>query len=258
MKKRVLVISDFHSGHVLGLTHPGFDYESGRKTETAHYQVRRTIWNWYKEKVKSLKPDIVIMNGDAIDGKGEKSGGTEQITTDRDEQCEMALAGLQAIPRRPKFFMSYGTGYHTGNLEDWEDIIAREIRAEKIGAEDTISVNGLNINYRHHIGRSGIPHGRHTAVAKEKLWNNIWSERGEYPKADVILRSHVHYHNYAGGPGWLAMTTPALQGYGSKYGARRCTGTVDVGIVHFDIKGKDDWTWKAHILRFPAEQPLSV
>ena len=167
MKKRVLVISDFHSGHVLGLTHPGFDYESGRKTETAHYAVRRTIWNWYKEKVKSLKPDIVIMNGDAIDGKGEKSGGTEQITTDRDEQCEMALAGLQAIPRRPKFFMSYGTGYHTGNLEDWEDIIAREIRAEKIGAEDTISVNGLNINYRHHIGRSGIPHGRHTAVAKE-------------------------------------------------------------------------------------------
>ena len=201
MKKRILVISDFHSGHVLGLTHPGFDYESGRKTETAHYQVRRTIWEWYKDKVKSLKPDIVICNGDCIDGKGDKSGGTELLTLDRDEQCEMAIAALQVIPRRPKLFMSYGTGYHTGNNEDWEDIIAREMQAEKIGAEDTISVNGLHINYRHHIGRSGIPHGRHTAVAKEKLWNNIWSERGEYPKADVIIRSHVHYHNYAGGPG---------------------------------------------------------
>lgn len=257
-RKRVLVISDFHSGHVLGLTHPSYDYTTGHKTQTAHYQVRRTIWNWYKENVVRLKPDIVIVNGDCIDGKGEKSGGTELLTLDRDEQCEMALAGLQAIPRRPKFFMSYGTGYHTGNLEDWEDIIAREIEAEKIGAEDTIDVNGLLINYRHHVGVSSIPHGRHTAVAKEKLVNQIWAARGEYPEADVIIRSHVHYHNFCGGPGWLGMTTPALQGYGSKYGARRCTGVVDVGLVHFDIWSKDKWKWESHILRFPAEEPLEA
>ena len=257
-RKRVLVISDFHSGHVLGLTHPGFDYESGRKTETAHYAVRRTIWNWYKERVTQLKPDIVIMNGDAIDGKGEKSGGTEQITTDRDEQCEMAIAGLQAIPRRPKLFMSYGTGYHTGNNEDWEDIIAREMQAEKIGAEDTIDVNGYLINYRHHIGRSGIPHGRHTAVAKEKLWNQIWAERGEYVKADCLIRSHVHYLAYCGGPNWFAMTTGALQGYGSKYGARRCTGAVDVSMTHFDIWSKERVSWENHVLRFPAAEPLQA
>ena len=257
-RKRVLVISDFHSGHVLGLTHPGYDFTTGHKTKTAHYAVRRTIWNWYKDTVQRLKPDIVIMNGDCIDGKGEKSGGTELLTLDRDEQCEMAIAGLQAIPRRPKLFMSYGTGYHTGNNEDWEDIIAREMKAEKIGAEDTIDVNGLLINYRHHIPRSGIPHGRHTAAAKERLWNLIWAERGEYPKADIIVRSHVHYHAFCGGPGWLAMTTPALQGYGSKFGARVVTGTVDVGMVHFDIWSKDKWEWKAHLLRFPAEAPLAT
>ena len=257
-RKRVLVISDFHSGHLLGLTHPGFDYANGRKSKTAHHAVRRTIWNWYKDKVTRLKPDIVIMNGDAIDGKGERSGGTELLTLDRDEQCEMAIAALQAIPRRPKLFMSYGTGYHTGNNEDWEDIVAREMSAEKIGSEDTIDVNGLLINYRHHVGASSIPHGRHTAVAKEKLWNGLWAERGEYPRADILLRSHVHYHAFCGGPGWLAMTTPGLQGYGSKYGARRCSGTVDVGLVHFDIWSKEKWEWKAQILRFPAEVPLSV
>ena len=257
-RKRVLVLSDFHSGHVLGLTHPSYDYTTGHKTQTAHYQVRRTIWEWYKDKVKRLKPDIVIFNGDAIDGKGEKSGGTELLTLDRDEQCEMAIAALQAIPRRPKLFMSYGTPYHSGINEDWEDIIAREMEAEKIGAEDTVDVNGLLINYRHHIGRSSIPHGRHTAVAKEKLWNAIWAERGEYPRADVIVRSHVHYYNYAGGPSWLGMTTPALQGYGSKFGARRVTGTVDVGMVHFDVWSKERWDWKVHILRFPAEEPLEA
>ena len=257
-RKRVLVISDFHSGHVLGLTHPGYDFTTGHKTMTAHYQVRRTIWDWYKDKVQRLKPDIVIFNGDAIEGKGEKSGGTELLTLDRDEQCEMAIAGLQAIPRRPKLFMSYGTGYHTGNMEDWEDIIAREMKAEKIGSEDTIDVNGLLINYRHHIGRSGIPHGRHTAIAKEKLWNLLWAERGEYPKADVIIRSHVHYYDGAFGADWVGFTTPALQGYGSKYGARRVTGTVDVGLVYLDVWAKDNFTWKAKILKFPAEAPLQV
>ncbi len=253
-RKRVLVISDEHTGHDLGLTHPSDDFDDG----TTHYQVRRTIWDWYCPLVKKLKPHIVINNGDCIDGKGKKSGGTEQLTADRMKQCKMSVKTLSVIPGKPKFFMSYGTGYHTGDDEDFEDIIAREMKAEKIGAEDTIDVNGLLINYRHHVGSSGIPHGRHTAVAKEKLWNNIWSERGEYPKADVILRSHVHYHNFCGGPGWLAMTTPALQGYGSKYGARRCTGAVDVGMVHFDIRGKDDWTWESHILRFPAEAALQA
>ena len=253
-RKRVLAIADLHSGHNLGLTPPKYDFEE----DTAHYAVRSEIWGWYDALVKRLRPDIVIVDGDCIDGRGEKSGGTELLFTDRLKQCKVATKALKAIPRNPKFFMAYGTGYHTGDYEDFENIIADNIEAEKIGAEDTISVNGLNINYRHHIGRSGIPHGRHTAVAKEKLWNNIWSERGEYPKADIILRAHVHYHNFCGGPGWLAMTLPALQGYGSKYGARKVTGTVDVGMVHFDIWSREKWEWKAHILRFPAEEPLQA
>ena len=254
MRKRVLVIADEHTGHNLGLTHPSDDFDDG----TTHYLVRRTIWEWYAPLVKRLKPNIVIVNGDCIDGDGKKSGGTEQLTTDRIKQCKMAVKTLKVIPGKPKFFMSYGTGYHTGNDEDFENIIADDIGAERIGAEDTIDVNGLLINYRHHIGRSGIPHGRHTAVAKEKLWNNIWAQRGEYPEADVIVRSHVHYYAFCGGPGWLGLTTPALQGYGSKFGARVVTGTVDVGMVHFDIWSKDKWEWKAHILRFPAEAPLEA
>lgn len=254
MKKRVLVISDLHSGHDLGLTHPFYDFDDG----TTHYLVRRTIWEWYKPLVKRLKPHIVIVNGDAIDGDGKKSGGTEQLTTDMLKQCKMAVKALGVIPGKPKFFMSYGTGYHTGDATDFENIIADKMAAEKIGAEDTVDVNGLLINYRHHVGRSSVPYGRHTAVAKERLVNLLWADRGEYPKAHVFVRSHVHYFAYAGGANWLGVTTPALQGYGSKFGARRVTGTVDVGLIHFDVWNKEKWTWAAHILRFPAEAPLEA
>ena len=86
----------------------------------------------------------------------------------------------------------------------------------------------------------------------------MWAERGEYPKADVLIRSHVHYYDFDGDFDWLGMTTPALQGYGSKFGGRKCTGTVDVGLVYFDVKGKDDYTWKAKRLKFPAAEPLQA
>jgi hypothetical protein len=149
--------------------------------------------------------------------------------------------------------MSYGTAYHTGKDDDYEQqIVDRIDHVLKIGGEDTISVNDLIFNYRHHLGSSSVPHGRATAIAKEVIWNKLWALRGEYPMADVVLRSHVHYNIFAGGPGWLGMSLPALQGYGSKYGGRRMSGTVDVGMVWFDVKGKRDYKWNTDILRYPA------
>jgi len=256
--KRGLVISDLHCGHDVGLTYPSFDADRGSEKRRYHYDTRRYIWDWYEKTVTSLpRLDFMIINGDCIDGTSDKTGGTELLTTDRDEQAEMAIAAIN-VKKAPHIFMSYGTGYHTGNIEDWEDIIARQIKADKIGGEDTIDINGLIINYRHHISRSSIPHGRFTAIARETLWNRLWSERGEYPKADVLIRSHVHYAVHCGSPGWLALITPALQGYGSKYGSRYVSGSVDIGITYFDITSKDDYEWSFDILRMPMKPALKV
>jgi len=254
--KRVLAIGDFHCGQSAGLTPPG--YEISPLVGPRHQAVRRATWDFYAAKVNEIKPDVVIFNGDAIDGKGQSSGGTELLYADRNVQVDMAVDCLNTIPGKPKIVMSYGTAYHTGKEEDFEDQIADRVGAERIGGEDVIDVNGLIINYRHHIGSSSVPHGRHTAIAKEVLWNKLWAMRGEYPQADVILRSHVHYHIFAGGADWLGMTLPCLQGYGSKYGGRRMSGTIDVGMVHFDVQSKESYTWKSHILRYPAADVPSL
>lgn len=256
--KRVLVVADFHCGHLVGLTPPGFDADREPQRHREFYDMRRTIWRWFKRTVTKLAPiDILIVNGDAVDGKGPASGGTEQLYADRNDQAEMAAAVIRTIDAK-KVVMSYGTSYHTGREEDWEDAVARDVGAEKIGGEDTIDVNGLLINYRHHIGRSSIPHGRHTASAKERLWNVLWAERDEYPKADVLIRSHVHYFGFCGGQDWLALTTPALQGYGTKYGGRRMTGTVDIGAIVFDVTKRGEYKWYPEILKLSMKQPISV
>jgi hypothetical protein len=254
--RKGLVVADFHCGHKVGFTPPKYDYETERNKNL--YATRRAIWDWtYKEAKKRGPYDFMIFNGDAIDGKGDKSGGTEQLEIDRNVQCQMAIDALKKF-NVPKIYMSYGTPYHTGVEEDYEDNIANRVGAIKIGGEDNLDVNGCIINYRHFVSRSSIPHGRHTSIAKERLWNVLWAMRGEYPMANIIIRSHVHYHTYAGGPGWVAIITPALQNYGSKYGSRVVTGEVDIGFVVLEIRSREDFSWEVPILRMPLHEPLSL
>lgn len=262
MTTRVMVFPDLHCGHKVGLTPPRWDKRPGEaygQHERDMYYHRRSIYKWTKETAISLKPDIVILNGDMIDGRGEKSGSTELITVDRDEQCAMAVAAIQdCFPHHPEFVASYGTPYHTGDEEDFEKRIAENVHAKKIGAEDDILVNGVVINYRHHAGRSSIPHGRGTPLSKEWLWNMLWALRGEYPKADIVIRSHVHYFTYIGDAEYLAVSTPALQGYGTKFGSRRMSGTVDVGLCWLDIGENRKWQLGAEVKRFNRKNRFAL
>jgi hypothetical protein len=152
-------------------------------------------------------------------------------------------------------FLSHNTPYHVSSSdgEDWENVIA-----ERVGATVTdhawVEVEGIVFDLKHHpAGSSGLPHGRHTGVAKDRLWNAILAAEGEQTKADILIRSHVHYHNFAGGPDWIAMTTPALQGAGSKFGARRCSGKVDFGFITFTVD-KGTFSWKQHIAKLVEQK----
>jgi len=250
--RRVLIISDLHCGHFAGLTPPSWHHSPSSTSDPLQQRFlefcKFSYGKFYKI-VKSLQPiDVLMVNGDCVDGLGRRSGGTELWTTDVDRQCDMATEIIKFIKAK-KIVMTYGTPYHCGEVEDAENRIAQNVKAEKIGGHEWVDVNGVIFDLKHKIGSSTIPHGRFTAIAKEKLWNILWSEREESPKAQIIVRSHVHYHNFCGGNEWLALTTPALQGPGSKYGTRQCSGVVDFGLVHFDVNPSGSYSWQAHITK---------
>ena len=231
--KTIVVMGDTHCGSRVGLTPPKWQYNA----DTAHGKLQRLCWDFYADNVPR-GADALIYMGDAIDGKGERSGGTEQNRADRHEQCLMACECVRAAaPKR--VLMCYGTGYHVGTDEDWEDVVKDMLCAEGIPAElgphEAVEVDGLVFDIKHKVGSSAIPHGRHTAIARERLWNLEWCQRGQRAKADIILRAHVHYFNYAGGAEWFGATLPGLQGLGGKYGSRECAGTVDFGFLVFRV-----------------------
>jgi len=262
-RKRLVARTDGHSGHLVGLTPPPWWFRDDSEQQKKIHKIQTELWEFYAKTIDSLKPIDVLMDlGDLIDGKGWRSGGGEQKTLDRLEQCEMAQYSIE-YAEAPINLLHFGTRYHTGMSEDFERVIAKglldnpKIKEVHLEGHSFPKINGLQFDAKHKIGGSTIPHGRFTAIAKDKLWNTIWNSRAEQqPKANVLLRGHVHYLSVCQNPAenWLAMTLPALQGYGSSYGVRECSGTVDIGLVVFDIEPDGSYTWWPILAKLPQQK----
>ena len=226
----LLVISDTHCGSSVGLTPTGFERLSLSRSER-----RKRHWRIYRNLLKSFPPiDILICNGDMIDGKQRKEGSTGLLTADLSEQITMAQRCIEVVGAK-EIHLTRGTPYHTSGDMDFEDELAQRVSANSICNHKQLVVRGLVFDFKHKIGASGIIHGRFTALAAERAWNIEWARRKKYLLADVIVRSHVHYYGQCGGyehavkRPWYGITTPALESLGGKFGTLLCRGTVDWG-----------------------------
>ncbi len=265
---RVLPLGDLHCGHQVGFTPADWDTKPPEGYGTRKYEFwrhRREIYDFVVPLTVELSADITLFNGDLVEGKGHFSGATELLTADRVEQTDMAVGAIEDLTQHnPEILATYGTPAHSGVQEDWEDEVVKKSRSggrdgiRKIGSEDDIKLYGKVINYKHHAGRSSIPHGKGTPLAKERLWNVMWAIRDEYPLADVLLRHHNHYFTFIGEAGWLAVSCPALQGYGTKYGQRRVLGTVDTGVFWLDIYKDGTIKWDFRIKRFYRKNQFAL
>jgi hypothetical protein len=196
------------------------------------------------------KPDILVVNGDAIEGTQKKQGGAELLTADRNVQSKMAIECIELWEAK-KIFMTYGSKYHVGDqAEDFEFNIADKLDA-KIEGRLFLKVEGLTFDIRHKVGTSVIPHGRATQLLRELLWDLIKEANGTGPKIDVVVRSHAHYHIWVESPDKVAFITPALQLSRGRFGSRECQGETHWGAIRLllhngQIVGKDKDLCKLH------------
>lgn len=258
---RLVVLADLHCGHRAGLTHPDWQWHIEKDFNKKFAIQQKEMWDWFQNRIETLQPiDRLVINGDAVEGKGPRSGGTELITLDRNEQVEMAAAVIREC-HAPKIIMTKGTPAHTGTDEDWEDVLAAKLKENalvEIGDQAWPKINGIQFNFKHKGTSSTVPHGSMTPLAKNYLWNQVWnSDDDKQPRADIIVRSHTHRFGYCGEK-YLAVSTPALQGWGSKFGQRQCEGKVDFGLIWFDVPnyamGIDDVKFEKDLPALPSQK----
>lgn len=247
--KRLAVISDLHCGAQTGLTPPAF-YTPHKQS----FEVVSSTWSFFESVMASLgELDILVLNGDAVDGKGKRSGGVELIETDMDRQADIAIAILETL-KFDRLVVIRGTPYHVSNEgTNVEKKIADHFKAD-YGGHLWLDVNGHIFDFKHKVSGSGVPTGV-PPLRKEWVWNALWAERNVNPRADTLIRSHVHRFDFAGNGRHLSLTTPCLQAPGSIYGVDQCSGTVDYGLIHFDIDKngrRKDWRW--HLLEVVDKQ----
>src|SRR2546426_7815683 len=112
---RVLVVSDLHCGSQWGLwPERNMVLPDGRDlplNKGQKYLLR--CWEDMTRRVAALKPDILVVNGDVIDGEQYHQRGTEATTTLTVAQTKAAsklLEPLTALVREVYFIQ--GTEYH--------------------------------------------------------------------------------------------------------------------------------------------------
>lgn len=253
-RKRVVIISDLHCGHRVGLTpprhQPKADEDAPRHVRKIASE-RKFLWDWFEKEIKSLGPiSRLVVNGDAIEGKGTKSGGVELLTADREEQADIAADAINSIGAA-QVFATFGTPYHVGADEDWESVVFNKVeRFEKLEAEGHYDVNGLQVVCKHFIGNTSSTASRGTALSNAQIKQLLWAASGHQARANLLIRSHVHrcFGILDPAMNFQAYTTPALQGMGSKFGARQCDSLpVHFGFLVADVESPKHWSVAAHI-----------
>ena len=92
MPKHGAIISDLHCGHRFGLCPPyKQEQESDDPVQEKIRQWQVNTWRWFADRAQAIGHlDRVVINGDACEGDGIRSGATELCEADRGKQAEMA------------------------------------------------------------------------------------------------------------------------------------------------------------------------
>ena len=235
---RILLWGDAHCGSNVGLTPPAYQSKFTPDPRTEEHRtlnkwakIQEECWNWYVAKVNMLKPiDKLFYLGDGIDGTGHRCGGTDLVQVDRKIQVQMAIEAIEVVEAKD-IVMVYGTPYHTGEKEDFELDIASHFKC-KIGAHEWEGVNGCMFDLKHKQGNCDNPA---TGLFQQIRDHREWAGLGEQPKANVLIRAHTHRFCIIKLEDCIGITIPALQAYGTKFGARQCSRKVQFGLVALDV-----------------------
>jgi len=253
--KKVGIIADTHCGSCSGLTHPEYQWrfvKGGNKERNKFARIQQQIYSWTKDEMKKIGDfDVLIINGDVIEGDGDKNRGLELIDNDRLNQVAMAQRAILSLFPCKNIRVIEGTPYHDGKCEPYSKEFARQIQTEEWSRRDRFKVNGLQFDVRHKVNSSALPHTAFSGIAKEQMLEKYEKDYYDIDKnANIVIRSHQHKWRYLEGmyPNSCAFVTPGLKGLGEGYAERVGNGVIDIGFVVVYVKNEFEWSIEKHFM----------
>jgi hypothetical protein len=197
--KKLLVINDTHINSTVALCKPTVQLDDGQEVKISKAQ--KWFWeNWLDllEQVDKQKPDVLIVNGDALEGDTKKRS-YQLITRNPATIVGIGSETLEPLVSKiPAVYFIRGTGAHGGKSGFLEEDLARDFdNSVKVGNNYShwslnMIVDGVRISAAHHATMGGLPWTK--ANAANNLAARVMSQYaqdGEKPP-DIVLRGHVH------------------------------------------------------------------
>lgn len=191
----LVALGDTHCGSRSAICVPDMQLCGGGSFRYSAAQ--RGLYDAYTGLTKDwLKPDILLVNGDAIEGQARKESGVPCWSTDLIDQIECAKQLFEMFHAK-KIYLTEGTGYHVDAAgKSLEHVLGEKLNAVKIGTGRNIAgeqlflrINNFTFHAAHHIG---VSTGWYltTPMAKELIFALL--NESDIHKVDIVLRSHVH------------------------------------------------------------------
>jgi len=254
--KSVLAISDLHCGSSTAICTPDPEI-SDLDTTYKPNKLQKELYSVWNECIDELhqKPEVLVLNGEPIDGGNFKGLGKQSWSTNLEDQMKDAEKLIKKIPHK-NLLLTRGSGYHV-DLQgtNFEEIFAEKMKAQKYrafgGSGNTdyyalFEMNGKHFNFSHHVGFNKWASYRTTALAREMA--GMVFEKDKVGRADVIVRSHVHYFVHVEFVHTHGIITPAWKYPDGHLFRGGVAGTTpDIGMVEIIVESNGEILVKKHI-----------
>ena len=236
MSKRLVVVSDIHPCSKFGPVPPDWKMTDGSPAHTT--KTTQEIFTFYEKCIDNFgKPDVLICNGDLVDGIQHLNAGREVWSTDTNEQIRLSTHLLNLWGAKEKY-VTYGSRYHveSGGMMV-ERVIAQKIGAKLVGWQIPLTIEGQKCRFSHEISVSTSSwQYRTTSISRELVLDRL--QRGD-KSMNLLVFSHAHYFTFVGFSQQLGIINPGFQGQ-TPYGARKTPSTVPkMGVVSIDLPTLD-------------------
>ena len=238
----MVLVGDIHAGSRSAICVPEMEMEGGGHFR--HSAAQAGLYDaWCSLAKEWAKPDILIVNGDAIEGQARKESGAPCWSTDLDDQIECARRLIEMF-KGNKTYIIEGTGYHTdAGGKSLEHHLGERLNSEKIGSGNSnraatelfLNVGGITIHAAHHVS-IGTGWYKTTPLARELVFALL--NESDFHKVDLIVRSHVHYFCGVEFHRQRGYTLPCWQ-LRTKYMMKKSAFgmTPSIGALRFKIRG---------------------
>lgn len=242
---KILVLGDWHIGHHRSLMLPEYDDPtSGMKI------IANPMQNFLFDKMCHMiklvgDVDIIIFNGDMIEGPNKHENGHGVWNTDIHAQAQCA-ATLIDMFRCKKMYFSQGSTYHTGNPTG-DKIVCDLVGGTWVGDWQFFEINNaLKFYLKHYGDYSSVPYSRCTGQRKQAM---IAKSQGT--DIDVYINSHTHHFVFSGDSNDLSIAVPCWKGIDS-YMGKKSIEKPDNGYVVINVDDST-YTWDYNLFSIPFQ-----